>query len=520
MEAKHIIIAYGVNDGIGVQGFRGLPSRVRLASEELGCGGVLTALIGVYGEDGRTCEAKHHVALHPARDELMHFSKLASVAFVKDEHDVLLLQDFAKLLVTIVDAGLHQVRQLLNRRDDDVAIVVLHLPLQHTSRCVRVGAVGFEVVVLLHRLVVQVFPIDHEEYFLDFWHLRGQLCRLERGERFARACCVPNVASCLCCSLPTVVDGGLDAQQYLLCGCNLVGTHHHQLLIDVEDAISGQDVQDGVLGKERGGEVAEVCQPVVLLVGPVTGELEGVAVGLASCSLPLAPFSLFGVASGIGVVFRFCAVRDDEDLHEVEHSPSCPERVAQIAVDLVEGFFDGNAPTFQFDLHQGQAVHQNGDVVAVLECPSLFHILVGDLQTVVVDVLLVDESDVLRFAAVEREGQDVALALQHLGLVLYLHLLVRYHGEQPCPLAVAELDAIQGFQLFAQVAEQTFLVADDVIDIALRHQLIDEGRLQLRLALIALSRSFLHLVMRHYRLVLLFHYNLVVVHKMKCSGCL
>ena len=138
--------------------------------------------------------------------------------------------------------------------------------------------------------------------------------------------------------------------------------------------------------------------------------------------------------------------------------------------------------------------------------------MVGDLQTVVVDVLLVDELDVLRFSAVEREGQDVAFALQHLGLVLYLHLLVRNHGEQPGPLAVAQPDVVQGFQLFAEVTEQTFLVADDVIDIALRHQLVDEGRLQLRLALIALSRSFLHLVMRHYGLVLLFHYNLVVVH--------
>ena len=179
---------------------------------------------------------------------------------------------------------------------------------------------------------------------------------------------------------------------------------------------------------------------------------------------------------------------------------------------MVEGFFNRNAPTFQFDLHQGQSVHQNGDIIAVLECPSLFHILVGDLQAIVVDVLLVDETDVLRFSTVEREGQDVAFALQHLGLVLNGHLLVRNHREQPGPLAVAQLDAVQGFQLFAEVTEQTFFVVDDVIDIALRHQLVDESRLQLRLALVALSRPFLHLEVRHHSLVLLFHYNFVVVH--------
>ena len=94
------------------------------------------------------------------------------------------------------------------------------------------------------------------------------------------------------------------------------------------------------------------------------------------------------------------------------------------------------------------------------------------------------------------------------------HLFVGNHGQQPRPFAVAELDVVQQFQLLAQVAEQSFLVADDVIDIALCHQLVDESRLQLSLTLIALSWSVLHLEVCHHRLVLLFHYNLVVVHNL------
>ena len=39
--------------------------------------------------------------------------------------------------------------------------------------------------------------------------------------------------------------------------------------------------------------------------------------------------------------------------------------MALVAVDLVEGFFHLDAAPLQFDLHQGQAVDEQGHVVAV-----------------------------------------------------------------------------------------------------------------------------------------------------------
>ena len=42
-----------------------------------------------------------------------------------------------------------------------------------------------------------------------------------------------------------------------------------------------------------------------------------------------------------------------------------------VAVDLVEGFADGDAPFFDFDLHQGQPVDQDGDIVAIGLAPCL-----------------------------------------------------------------------------------------------------------------------------------------------------
>mgnify|MGYP001686450665 CR=1 FL=1 len=57
----------------------------------------------------------------------------------------------------------------------------------------------------------------------------------------------------------------------------------------------------------------------------------------------------------------------------------------------------------------GKAVDEDGDVVAGVVGAGIDDVLVGDLQAVVVDVLLVDEPDVLGLAVVPDEGLDVVL---------------------------------------------------------------------------------------------------------------
>ena len=135
---------------------------------------------------------------------------------------------------------------------------------------------------------------------------------------------MPDVATCPGGALPLVVEGCLYAPEYLFRCCYLVGAHHQQLLVHVEHAVLGQDVQDGVLRKECRGEVPDVCQQRVLLVSPVTGKFKRVAVRLVLARTSLC-LLLLGIAGGVRVVFRFRPVRDDEYLHVVEHSPSCPE---------------------------------------------------------------------------------------------------------------------------------------------------------------------------------------------------
>ena len=145
--------------------------------------------------------------------------------------------------------------------------------------------------------------------------------------------------------LPFIIQCRLDSLQDFLCGGNLVGTHHQQLLIHIEHAVFGEDVQQGMFGEESVGKIMNVRQQGVLLVGPVAGELEGVAIGLVLSRTALS-FQFLGETSGVAVVFGLGAIADDEHLHKVEHRPACPERIPLVAVDLIKGLFDIDTTAF------------------------------------------------------------------------------------------------------------------------------------------------------------------------------
>ena len=94
-------------------------------------------------------------------------------------HDHFLLVEV--VLRVLLDEG----GELLYGGDDNLALGVLYLRLQLLGRGVAVGCALLESVVLLHRLVIEVFSIDHEHHLVDVWQLASQLCCLERGERLA-----------------------------------------------------------------------------------------------------------------------------------------------------------------------------------------------------------------------------------------------------------------------------------------------------------------------------------------------
>ena len=140
---------------------------------------------GVLWEDRCACKTELVVPLELLPDVLLRLPELAAVALVKDENDVFAVD-------RQVTFAFHQVVELLDGGDDDFVVVLLQVAFESCGAVRAVDAVGRETLVLLHRLVVEVFAVDHKEYLVDEIQLGSQSRRFETGQSFARASGVPD----------------------------------------------------------------------------------------------------------------------------------------------------------------------------------------------------------------------------------------------------------------------------------------------------------------------------------------
>ncbi len=106
----------------------------------------------------------------------MHIPELRTVALVEDDDDFLLEHGVFRMAPD-------EDRKFLNRRDDDPRRRILQLTFQNRRARIAVGRLALEFVVLAHRLVVEVFAVNHEQHLVDVGQSARQLRRLERGER-------------------------------------------------------------------------------------------------------------------------------------------------------------------------------------------------------------------------------------------------------------------------------------------------------------------------------------------------
>ena len=111
-------------------------------------------------------------------------------------------------------------------------------------------------------------------------------------------------------------------------------------------------------------------------------------------------------------------------------------------------------------MYSRQTIDQHGHIVAVIMPCALVladHILVDDLQAVIVDMVLIRQFDILGAAIIPAEDLDMVL-LKTAGL---FDDAIRGGcdavGAEPLPLRIAESVAIQFFQLVPQVLDKLLL---------------------------------------------------------------
>ena len=466
-----------VDDRIGVQ----LVSKGLLGGAQV----CFTGAGGVFREDGCAGEAEEVIVAEGSRDVGVHVAELAAVTFVEDEDDV---PGVDGVPAVTLDEG----RELLDGGDDDRGGRVVDLLGELACGLVGGDSSLSEGVIFADSLMVEVLAVDDEENLVDPLHTCSELCSLEGGEGLSGAGRVPDVSAGGDSPGLLVHGGGLDAlEDRFGCG-DLVGAHHEESAGGVEHAVARQDSEDRALGQECGGEVAEIGDLVVGGVGPPHGEFVGSRVRGGHLPARALVFGDVLEAHGVGVVLGVCAVGDDEDLHVAKESVSGGgmEGVALVAVDLVESFAQFFATPLEFDVDQGQAVDENGDVVAVGACAGVDGVLANHLHLVAVNVGLVDEADVFGGAVVT----DKDLHVVFLDAAGFSDDRVPISGGgvndrvpvEALPFFVAEPVVIEGLELDAQVRFEAVTIVDVHVFVGLGAQLFDEVVLEGGFALVVL----------------------------------
>ena len=208
----------------------------------------IAATASVDGKDGRTGEAKEIVFFEALDDVRMHFTKLGAMAFIKNNHNLLLID---RVLGIFLDKG----SQLLNGGDDDMSIVILQLLFELGGAGIAIGSALFKAVVFLHGLVVQILAVYDKEHLVNEGQLGRQPRRFKGGQGFAGARGMPNEATGGNTAVFFIIVGNLHSVQNALGSSDLVGTHDHEDVFRGKDAIAGDNIQQGMLGKKGLGEV-------------------------------------------------------------------------------------------------------------------------------------------------------------------------------------------------------------------------------------------------------------------------
>ena len=263
--------------------------------------------------------------------------------------------------------------------------------------------------------------------------------------------------------------------------------------------------------EKRPPKIHQIGNEAVARIRPIGRELKAVA-RLFACLAPRR-IHLADVACTrrIGIVLRIRPVRNHKNLDILVQPCARPETVPLIAANLVERLTDLHAAPLQLQMHERQPVHEDRHIIAVRVCrrilprvrTTLHRILIDHLQSVVMDVLLVNQTYILRRAIVTFQVLDIvrldAARLLHDAVARWCNRRL----EKAFPLRIREIIVVQCRELRAEIGDQLRLIVNGEIRIALLLEETDECPLQCRLRLVRpVRRTLLPHILREYRTLL------------------
>lgn len=230
-------------------------------------------------------------------------------------------------------------------------------------------------------------------------------------------------------------------------GIDLIGAHHEYLLLRLDKHhIAADELAQFTLGQHHVGEGKELHHLAVVAVG---GMIDG---QVAASGIEVEMLVIV-----VGKIHRVAApIADDEELYEAHQRIGVAvAAILLVAHNLLHGLQGRHAVALQLDLHQGQAVHQDDDVVAMMAIGGVHVQLIDDLVVVLAPVAEVDEAVVERGAVVAYEGlllSQVLRGCEHIGGDVLL--------QQLAELVIRERHEIETLELCAEISFERIQGAD------------------------------------------------------------
>ena len=213
---------------------------------------------------------------------------------------------------------------------------------------------------------------------------------LEGSQRFAAAGGVPDVA------IAVIFVNALHDVLYRI---DLVRPHDHELLLARQQHhVTADGAAKVALFQEGVSELVELGDLAVALIGKFVDRQKAL-IGIEG--------KMAGVV--VGKVVAAVAVADNEQLQKAQQRVAVAiATVLLVLDDLLHGPARIDAQGFQLDLHTGDTVDEDENVVAVMAVVGVDAKLVDDFEVVLAPVLDVHQGEIQLRAVVTFEAVDVA----------------------------------------------------------------------------------------------------------------
>ena len=221
---------------------------------------------------------------------------------------------------------------------------------------------------------------------------------------------MPNITTSIQTALNMIVNRPSDLTDDTLARRNLVRPHNTHDIINTQNTIFCDNIQQRHPAKECLRKINQVGNPMVFCICP------------PGCKLK-ALMSMYGViADSIGIIFRVRTVGNHKDLNILIQTATSPKRLTLIPVNLQICSFQRNAPALQLYMNNRQAVAQNCHIITIGMQAAIDLILIDDLKPIVMQILLINQPNIHRLAAVQIQtdnatGKTSATILQPAGLL-------------------------------------------------------------------------------------------------------